>query len=142
MYRYIYRCNEKYEKDTPCNTPTVTEDELKAKFLVAYHELMKEKDRVISDLRKKVDKALEEVENYSQDIIYYEERVKKITEDTKILINKYCFSPEIKEESARKYNQYKSEHDYLRTKLEEAEEYKFKNLCKSYRWNGFIKTFG
>lgn len=138
--RYIYRCNEKYEKDIPCNTPSVTEDELKAKFLVAYHELMKEKDRVILDLRNKVDKALVEAENYSQDIIYYEERVKKITEDTKILINKYCFSPEIKEEYARKYNQYKSEHDYLRTKLEEAEQCKFKNLCKSYRWNGFIKT--
>ena len=28
----------------------------------------------------------------------------------------------------------------MRTKLEEAEEYKFMNLCKSYRWNGFIKT--
>lgn len=46
--RVIYRCNRKYE-EKKCETPHVTEDEIKAAFISAYNQLVFEKDEIIGN---------------------------------------------------------------------------------------------
>ncbi len=46
--RVIYRCNSKY-KDKKCQTPHVTEEELKAAFVSAYNKLVSEKTEIVAN---------------------------------------------------------------------------------------------
>ena len=48
--RVIYRCNRKYG-DKVCQTPHITEDEIKALFVKAYNELLTEKKEILNNLR-------------------------------------------------------------------------------------------
>ena len=69
--RVIWRCNEKYEHDKPCQTPHLTEDEIKQKFLAAFNSLMGDRDELISNCRlaqnilcdyKEIDTELDELQ--------------------------------------------------------------------------------
>lgn len=46
--KVIYRCNRKYNGEK-CNTPHVTEDEVKAAFISAYNQLVTEKQEIITN---------------------------------------------------------------------------------------------
>ena len=50
--RIIYRCNHKYRKGSRCQTPHVTEDEIKAGFVKAFNELTTEKEEIIGNIRE------------------------------------------------------------------------------------------
>lgn len=45
----IFQCNQKFKNENRCQTPTLTEDEIKRRFLVAYNELMGNRSTVLSD---------------------------------------------------------------------------------------------
>ena len=47
--REIYQCNSKF--NNKCTTPNISEDEIKTKFLIAYNELMQNKNGVIADCK-------------------------------------------------------------------------------------------
>ena len=51
----IWRCNEKYKRlgkpGNGCQTPHITEDEIKARFLVAFNKLMNNRNELIEDCR-------------------------------------------------------------------------------------------
>lgn len=46
--KVIYRCNHKY-KDKKCQTPHVTEEDIKALFITAYNKLISEKKEIIAN---------------------------------------------------------------------------------------------
>lgn len=45
--KYIWRCNEKYEGEETCNTPNLTEPEIESAFIVAFNEVLGEKEKYI-----------------------------------------------------------------------------------------------
>jgi site-specific DNA recombinase len=51
----VWQCNDKYNRQglpgKGCQTPHVTEDEIKARFLVAFNQLMSNRDGLIEDCR-------------------------------------------------------------------------------------------
>ncbi|AQU05418.1 recombinase family protein [Dehalococcoides mccartyi] len=49
--REVYRCNDKYKGEHKCETPAVTEDEVKERFLTAFNTLMENRDGLIEDCR-------------------------------------------------------------------------------------------
>ncbi|MDR1805607.1 MAG: recombinase family protein, partial [Clostridium sp.] len=53
--REVYQCNEKYKRKgkggRQCGTPFVTEEDIKARFLVAFNRLMENRDGLIEDCR-------------------------------------------------------------------------------------------
>lgn len=52
--RVIYQCNHKFDpnNDHKCKTPHLTEEEIKSKFMMAYNEIMVDKDKIIDDLKE------------------------------------------------------------------------------------------
>lgn len=49
--RTIWRCNEKYKGHGKCNTPHITEDDLKQRFLSAFNTLMGDREEIIDNCR-------------------------------------------------------------------------------------------
>jgi DNA invertase Pin-like site-specific DNA recombinase len=47
----IWRCNDKYKGDAKCDTPHVTEDEIKEAFLIAFNTLMEGRDELLANCR-------------------------------------------------------------------------------------------
>ena len=45
----IFQCNRKFKNEDGCQTPKLTEDEIKQRFLLAYNELMGNRDAVLAD---------------------------------------------------------------------------------------------
>ena len=48
--RVIYRCNHKFDGDKKCDTPHLTEEEIKAAFVRAFNRLLTEKDELLGNL--------------------------------------------------------------------------------------------
>ena len=54
--KVIYRCNQKYGKDTPpCNTPHLSEEEIKKLFLKALNALVEAKEETIENLQELIE---------------------------------------------------------------------------------------
>ena len=47
--REIWRCNHKFDGESPCNTPHLVPEQIQYLFLNAYNELMQNRDQVIAD---------------------------------------------------------------------------------------------
>jgi len=45
----IFQCNQKFKNENRCQTPTLTEDEIKQRFLTAYNDLMGNRSTVLAD---------------------------------------------------------------------------------------------
>lgn len=49
--RVIWQCNKKYKGSTKCNSPHVTEDEVKQKFLEAFNSIIASREELIANCR-------------------------------------------------------------------------------------------
>ena len=49
--KIIWRCNDKYKHDTHCQTPHITEEEIRVQFVAAFNRLLGMKEQVIADCR-------------------------------------------------------------------------------------------
>jgi len=49
--KVIWQCNDKYKGDHKCETPHVTEDEIKTRFLVAWNSIAANREELIADCR-------------------------------------------------------------------------------------------
>ena len=45
----VFQCNSKFKAPTQCSTPTLTEDDIKVRFLAAYDQLIGKRDSIIAD---------------------------------------------------------------------------------------------
>ena len=110
--RVIYRCNRKYSGDDKCQTPHVTEDEVKAAFVSAYNQLVTEKKEIIANaelIRKTlcVTDALQEEKN-------------KLTDEMAVLVE---MTQNIVAENARvalDQDEYQKRYDSLVQRYDEA----------------------
>ena len=51
--RFVYQCNSKFQKGKcRCQTPHLTEAEIKEKFIEAYNLTMEDKERITNDLKE------------------------------------------------------------------------------------------
>mgnify|MGYP002345218207 CR=1 FL=1 len=49
--KVIWRCNEKYHGEKKCETPHITEDEMKRRFLTAFNTLMGNREELLENCR-------------------------------------------------------------------------------------------
>ena len=94
--KYIWRCNEKYGGEETCNTPNLTEPEIESAFIVAFNELLGEKEKYIqrftellplladtSDLEKKLAEANEQHSSLMAKLrSYMDENTRQVQDQT------------------------------------------------------------
>lgn len=136
--RFVYQCNNKFKKgQSKCNTPHLTEDEIKLKFIEYYNITMEDKDRIIEDTNEvidlltnteELDKQIDEVNN---EILIVTELVNKLVEEnskTKITEDDY----------SKKYNQFSERYDELIKKQDELLKQKKDKESKATKLQAFI----
>lgn len=131
--RFIYQCNRKFEKGKPkCQTPNLTEEEIKLKFIEEYNLTMKDKQRIIDDTN--------EVIKVLTDTIEIDNEIESLNNELKVLAE--LINRLIKENSKALMNNDEYENKY--TELTNRYEQTKKNLenligTRNYRNDKAIK---
>ncbi len=133
--RFVYQCNCKYKKNhDKCQTPALTEDKIKEKFVISYNQVMQEKERILEDINDVI-KLLSDTSELDAKVVELQNKMevisglvdKMIKENTRTTQNQVEFNKRYDELSA----QYESEKNDLDKTLEkraykQAQEIKMK----------------
>lgn len=136
--KVIYRCNHKY-KDKKCQTPHVTEEDIKALFITAYNKLISEKKEIIANAEV-IRKTLCTTNTMLAKKQRLEDEILVLVEMTQNLVAENARVAQDQEEYQKRYDglvqRYettKKEYDELVDKIEQKEAH-------GERMRQFIKT--
>lgn len=86
--RFIYQCNRKFEKGKPkCQTPNLTEENIKLKFIEAYNLMIKDKKRIIQDSQEVIELLTNttqldlDIENLNDKLLVISELLNKLIKE-------------------------------------------------------------
>ena len=115
--REIYRCNAKYSKKQPqCQTPNVTEAEVKEKFVKAYNLVMCDKKQVVEDTMAIIE-LLTCTDDLDTEIAERQAKIDEISKAVSLMIRENARTAQDQLEFSNKYealtNQYKEQKNSL-----------------------------
>lgn len=114
--RFIYQCNRKFEKGKPkCQTPNLTEEEIKLKFIEAYNLTMKDKKRIIKDYIEMIEMLTDSTE-LDQEIVNLNEELLVISELLNKLIRENSKSILIQDDYSKKYGELMNRYECTKEK--------------------------
>lgn len=137
--RTIWRCNDKYKGEHKCETPHVTEEDVKQRFLTAFNSLQSVKDELITDCRL-AQTALcnhAEIDNETQELhremeVVAELSRKAIHENSRVAVDQ--------DEWNERNNSYLERHRKASERLAERETTKRERLNKRRILEIFIRN--
>jgi hypothetical protein len=138
----VWQCNDKYKRlgkpGKGCNTPHITEDEIKSRFLTAFNSLMNDRDGLIEDCRlaqgilcdtKAIDAELAELHREIE--VVTELSRKAIYENARTAVNQT--------EWADRHKAHLERHRKALERVDELEVVKRERLGKAKIIEGFIR---
>ena len=128
----IYQCNKKYNKDQKkCQTPIITEEQIKEKFVLAFNELIADKEMIIQDTLV-IAGLLADTNELDEEIIKAQNEIDIISETVKKLVKDNGERPQSQEEYNRRYNDLVERYNLKKKELDSLQaEKKRKKLQRS-----------
>ena len=139
--KVIWRCNGKYEKKTMCQTPHLSEEEIRKAFVKAVSKLISDRERLIEDGRvlmaelcdcSKIEKKLDETSAEKEKVL---EQLEKLISENKVKIQD-------QDEYDRKYAELEARYAELETKMERLEQSRTERELKADALGSFIFELG
>lgn len=135
--RVVWQCNSKFKGEKKCTTPHLTEDEIKARFMTAYNNLILDKEKLLDDCRA-MQAALTdcsaidtEMEKLLQEMEVVKELIRKCVEDN-------SRHAQDQEEYSRRYKNYVVQYETAKSRAEKLEEQELERRVKANSMNGFM----
>jgi len=120
--RFVYRCNGKYNKEhDKCQTPALTEDKIKEKFVIAYNQVMREKQRIIEDVNEVI-KLLSDTSELDARVIEFQNKMEVISGLVDKMIKENTRTAQNQVEFARKYEELSTQYESEKNALDKALE--------------------
>ena len=120
--RFVYRCNGKYNKEhDKCQTPALTEDKIKEKFVIAYNQVMREKQRIIEDVNEII-KLLSDSSELDAKVIELQNKMEVISGLVDKMIKENTRTAQNQVEFARKYEELSTQYESEKNALDKALE--------------------
>ena len=136
--REVYRCNDKYKhKGRKCHTPTLTEEEIKERFLLAFNKLMEGRDGLIEDC-KLAQSALCSVEDLEIKIAEQMQELEVVAELSRKAIYENARTAIDQDEFAKRNSGYLERHRKATERIEKLEKSKLERIAKSKMLAKFI----
>lgn len=135
---FIHQCNRKFNKDkVKCQTPNLTEEEIKLKFIKAYNIAMDDKDRVIQDTLEVIELLTDttqldqDIERINEDLIVIAELVNRLVKEnskTSISLDEYN----------KKYEELTNRYERTKAKQEELITTRSNKLAQAINMKSFL----
>ena len=134
----IYQCNKKYAKGkAKCQTPYLTEDEIKNKFIEAYNKLMVDKSQVIEDA-KTIINLLTDTSKLDCQIIEQENEMNVVSELVKSMIKENATKEQDQEDYSKRYHELESRYQKAKEKHEALNEEKNNKQAKAIALKSYL----
>ncbi|MFH6737154.1 recombinase family protein [Streptococcus suis] len=117
--RVIYRCNHKYNGEIKCQTPHVTEEEVKGWFIQAINQLITNKSEIISNLQILLE--LKEKPDLNRQICEVETEIKVVTQMVENLVRANALQPQDQDTYQMEYINLTDRYDKLILEMETLE---------------------
>lgn len=138
----VWRCNDKYKRlDKPgndCQTPHITEDEIKARFLAAFNKLMSNRNGLIEDCRL-VQSVLCNTSAIDAELVDLLSEIEVVTELSRKAILENARTAVNQTEWSERNNAYLERHHKASERVDELEAAKRERLGKAKTIEVFIK---
>ncbi|MBS4008180.1 MAG: recombinase family protein [Clostridium sp.] len=136
--RVIWRCNEKYKNDKHCQTPHVTEDDIKQRFLVAFNTLMGGREELLANCRF-AQETLCDCSAIEAELAEVRREIEIVTELTKKAISENARVAVSQEEFNGRHTGYMERYRKASERLAELDEQRREHQNKFLMLETFIK---
>ena len=135
--RTIYRCNNKYDGQK-CQTPHVTEEEIKAAFVKAFNQLVTERDEIIANARL-IKQTLCDTTVLTEEKVKLQQELAVLVEMTENCVRQNARIAQNQEEYQKHYEGLVARYDTAKARFDEVTEVISAKEAQSERLAGFIK---
>lgn len=136
--KVIYRCNHKY-KNEKCQTPHITEDEVKTLFVKAYNELVSEKNEIIANAEI-ICQTLCTTESLLEEKQRLEDEILVLVEMTQNIVAENARVAQDQEEYQKRYDGLVQRYEATKKEYDELVERIEQKEARGERMRQFIKT--
>ncbi|MBO6293884.1 MAG: recombinase, partial [Selenomonas sp.] len=136
--RVIYRCNKKYDGHK-CQTPHVTEEDIKTAFATAFNKLVTEREEIVANARL-VRQTLCDSSELEQEKASLQQELAVLVEMTQNCIAENARIAQDQGEYQKRYNGLVERYEKAKARFDEVTEAIAERSAKSERLAGFIKT--
>ena len=127
--REVYRCNDMYKHTRRCESPIVTEEEIKEHFLLAFNTLMSNRDSIIEDCRL-VQSTLCDTEEIDTKIAELTREIEVVTELSRKAIYENARTAQSQIDFNKRNEEYLKRHSKATNRIEKLEKEKQERLAK------------
>ena len=135
--RVVWRCANKYGKGRDCESPIVTENELKSRFVEALNEVVDERELVLERCRSLYENFMD-TSALDDEIAEHVRECEILTELTRRLVKENAQQGMDQDEFMRKYGSYVSKYDRESAKVEKLKAHRTERLQKAEAVSAFM----
>ena len=135
--RIVWRCAKKYGKDDDCESPIVTENELKMKFVEALNDIVDERDLVLERCRSLYESFLDTTA-LDDEITEHVRECEILAELSRRLVEENTRQEMDQDEFMRKYGSFAAKYDALMEKVDELKALRAERLQKAEAVSAFM----
>ena len=138
--REIYRCNAKYSKDqAQCQTPNLTEEDIKARFIKAYNLVMCDKKQVVEDTLAVIE-LLTDTSDLDIEIAGLQEKIERISSDVSLMVRDNARTQQDQIKFAARYEELTKEYETQKAALEKAVKEKAYKTGKATKMRAYLEA--
>ena len=135
--RTIWRCNSKFTGEEKCQTPHLTEEEIKARFLDAFNALVSDKKRLLDECRT-MQAVLTDTGSLDSEIAALLSEMEVVAELTKRCIEENSTTAQDQTAYLERYNGLAERYETAKAKLEKLQAAKAQREAKAEDIGGFM----
>jgi len=143
--REVWQCNDKYKRNgkpgTGCGTPHFTKEEIKARFLAAFNELMRDRDGLIEDCRL-AQAVLSDTSVIDAELADLRYEIEMVTKLSRKAIYENARTALSQTEWSERNNGYLERHRQATATVDELETQKRERVGRAKSLEGFIRDIG
>lgn len=138
--REIYRCNAKYNKgQTQCQTPNLTEEDIKARFIKAYNLVMCDKKQVIEDTLAVIE-LLADTTDLDAEIANFQTEIERISSDVSLMVRENARTQQDQIKFAARYEELTKEYETQKDAFEKAVKEKAYKTGKATKMRAYLEA--
>jgi site-specific DNA recombinase len=136
--KFIYQCNKKFHKNKEkCHTPNLTEDDIKSKFILAYNEVMQDKERIIQDTTEII-ALLTDTKKLDKEIACINDDLYVITELVNKLVKENSKNSDSLNDYSKKYEELTKRYEKAKIRQDEVIQEKVYKKGQASKMNSFL----
>lgn len=136
----IYRCNAKYNKgQTQCQTPNLTEEDIKSRFIKAYNLVMCDKKQVIEDTLAVIE-LLTDTTDLDVEIADLQAKIERISSDVSLMVRENARTQQDQIKFAARYEELTKEYETQKAALEKALKEKAYKTGRAMKMRAYLEA--